>query len=180
MSTAAPLKNPQPVAPNVTAISPEEYLAISAFIYRDARLADESRYAEWEALVDDDMIYWVPRGEGDFDMNKHLSITADNRSRLRTRIAQLNTGERHSQLPVSRMRRVVSNIEVERKGDGEYQVFSNFVLYELRMSSTRTVEVWPGRTEHHLRWKNNELKMYFKKVTLVHGDEAIPSLAFII
>ncbi|ASW04192.1 aromatic-ring-hydroxylating dioxygenase subunit beta [Paraburkholderia aromaticivorans] len=180
MSTAAPLENTQSPAPNVAAISAEEYVAICAFIYRDARFADESRYTEWEQLVDDDMIYWVPRGEGDFDMSKHLSITADNRSRLRTRIAQLNTGERHSQLPVSRMRRVVSNIEVERKGDNEYQVFSNFVLYELRMSSTRTVEIWPGRIEHHLRWKNNELKMFFKKVMLVHGDEAIPSLAFII
>jgi len=178
MNTAVSTMNQASV--QSAAITPEEYVAIRNFLYREARLSDESRYTEWEQLVDDDMVYWVPRGEGDFDMNTDLSITADNRSRLRTRIAQLNTGERHSQLPVSKMRRVVSNIEVERKNDKEYVVFSNFVLYELRMSSTRTVETWPGRVEHHLRWKNGELKMFLKKVMLVHGDEAVPSLAFII
>jgi 3-phenylpropionate/cinnamic acid dioxygenase small subunit len=177
MSQTGELKEPRTTA----SVSQEEYSAVHEFLYREACLADESRYEEWESLVDDDMVYWVPRGEGDYDMNQHLSITADNRSRLRTRIAQLVTGERHVQLPPSKMRRVVANIEVEKEATtGEYRVFSNFVLYELRLASTRTLEVWPGRVEHRLRWKNNELKMFFKKVMLVHGDEAIPSLAFII
>ena len=122
------------------AISEHEYNAARDFLYLEARLADESRYLDWEALVEDDMISWVPRGEGDFDIDKHVSITADNRSRLRTRIAQLATGKRHAQVPVSTMRRMVSNIEVARLPDGGWQVFSNFVLYELRRSSTGKVE----------------------------------------
>lgn len=159
----------------------DEHREICDFLYREARLADESRYAEWEALVEDDMNYWVPRGEGDYDMNKHVSITADNRSRLRTRIAQLMTGKRHAQLPASSMRRVVSNIEIERHAHGGYRVLSNFVLYELRRSSTGQIEVWPGRVEHHLRYRaDGSLGMFFKKVVLIHGDEAVPSLAFII
>jgi 3-phenylpropionate/cinnamic acid dioxygenase small subunit len=177
MSTLAASTKPE----NSTSISPEKYNTICEFLYREARLADESRYQEWEALVEDDMIYWVPRGEGDYDMNQHVSITADNRSRLRTRIAQLCTGERHAQLPPSKMRRVVANIEVEpMEKPGEYRVFSNFVLYELRMASTRITEVWPGRVEHRVRWNGNEFKMFYKKVMLIHGDEAVPSVAFII
>lgn len=163
------------------AIGADEHREICDFLYMEARLADESRYLEWEALVDEDMMYWVPRGEGDYDMNKHVSITADNRSRLRTRIAQLATGKRHSQLPVSRLRRVVSNIEISRHEAGGWRVLSNFVLYELRRSSTGKIEVWPGRVEHHLRRKpDGSLVMFFKKVMLIHGDEAVPSLAFII
>jgi len=54
------------------AISEHEYSAARDFLYLEARLADESRYLDWEALVEDDMIYWVPRGEGDFDIDKHL------------------------------------------------------------------------------------------------------------
>ena len=151
----------------------EEHREVCDFLYREARLADESRYAEWEALVEDDMTYWVPRGEGDYDMNKHVSITADNRSRLRTRIAQLMTGKRHAQLPVSPMRRLVSNIEIERHAQGGYRVLSNFV--------TGQIEVWPGRVEHHLRRRpDGSLGMFFKKVVLIHGDEAVTSLAFII
>jgi benzoate/toluate 1,2-dioxygenase subunit beta len=161
-------------------INYEEYAEIRDFLYKEARLADESRYSEWEALVDDDMFYWVPRGEGDFDPAKDVSITADNRTRIKTRIAQLNTGERYSQVPVSPMRRLISNIEIERSSDQEYKVLSNFVLYELRAQSTHNVEVWPGRVEHGLRRNNNELKMFLKKVMLINGNEPLPSIAFLI
>jgi benzoate/toluate 1,2-dioxygenase subunit beta len=163
------------------AVSDRDYNAARDFLYLEARLADESRYLEWEALVEDDMVYWVPRGEGDFDIDKHVSITADNRSRLRTRIAQLATGKRHAQLPVSAMRRMVSNIEVAAWPEGGWRVLSNFVLYEMRRSSTGKMEVWPGRVEHRLRRRaDGTLAMFYKKVMLVHGDEALPSLAFII
>lgn len=162
-------------------ISEAEHREVCDFLYLEARLADESRYADWEALVEDDMVYWVPRGEGDYDMDKHVSITADNRSRLRTRIAQLATGKRHAQLPVSRMRRMVANIEIFRHDSGDFRTLSNFVLYELRRASTGKIEVWPGRVEHHLRRRpDGTLGMYYKKVMLIHGDEAMPSLAFII
>ena len=158
----------------------EEYAEIRDFLFKEARLADESRYSEWEALVDDDMFYWVPRGEGDFDPKKDVSITADNRKRLKTRIAQLNTGERYAQVPVSTMRRLISNIEIESINDTEYKVLSNFALYELRAQSTRNVEVWAGRVEHGLRRKDGELKMFLKKVMLVNGDEPLPSIAFLL
>ena len=41
-------------------LSVEDRLQVEAFLYKEARLADESRYSEWEALVDDDMHYWIP------------------------------------------------------------------------------------------------------------------------
>ncbi len=175
MSTA------QGTATPADSVAARDYDAVRDFLYLEARLADESRYLEWEVLVEDDMVYWVPRGEGDYDMDKHVSITADNRSRLRTRIAQLATGKRHAQVPTSTMRRMVSNIEVAQETDGSFRVLSNFVLYELRRSSTGKVEVWPGRVEHRLRRRaDGTLGMFLKKVMLVHGDEALPSLAFII
>ena len=39
--------------------SDTEYRTVKAFIYKEARLADESCYAQWEALWDDDAVYWV-------------------------------------------------------------------------------------------------------------------------
>ena len=73
---------------------------IAAFLYLEARLADESRYAEWEALVTDDMHYWVPKGAADYDPTARLSYINDNRARLATRIRQLQTGLRHAQTAV--------------------------------------------------------------------------------
>jgi 3-phenylpropionate/cinnamic acid dioxygenase small subunit len=34
--------------------------AVTEFLYLEARLADEARYAEWLALWTDDGVYWVP------------------------------------------------------------------------------------------------------------------------
>ena len=46
-----------------------------------------------------------------------MSYINDNRTRIRSRIAQLNTGVRHSQTPPSVMRRTVSNFEVTSQTD---------------------------------------------------------------
>ena len=158
----------------------DEQKEVEAFLYLEARLADESRYSEWEDLVDDDMMYWVPIGNGDYDPNKKVSITFDNRSRLATRIRQLNTGARHAQLPPSPMRRVVSNIEMESTGAAEYTVLSNFVLLEMQAQSTHELHIWGGRVEHRLRRKDGKLKMFYKKVMLVNAAEGVPSIAFIL
>ena len=43
--------------------------AVEQFLYREARLMDESRYEEWEALWADDGVYWVPCNDDDTDPN---------------------------------------------------------------------------------------------------------------
>ncbi len=165
---------------SLPAVEAEEFREVEAFLYREARLADESRYSDWEALVDDDMYYWIPRGEGEFDRARHVSITADNRSRLANRIRQLNTGVRHAQVPPSPMRRMISNIEVFRLPEDCLRAECNFVLYELRVQSTNQLQVWPGRMQYHLRRRAGMLRMFYKRVSLVNGNAALPSIAFIL
>ncbi len=41
-------------------LSDSDYRAVTDFLYREARLADEARYADWLALWTDDGVYWVP------------------------------------------------------------------------------------------------------------------------
>jgi 3-phenylpropionate/cinnamic acid dioxygenase small subunit len=41
-------------------VSEGERAAVTEAVYREARLADEERYAEWLALWTDDGVYWVP------------------------------------------------------------------------------------------------------------------------
>lgn len=50
-------------APEVT---PEvDIRDVEAFLYREARYADENDYDAWEALWTDDAIYWVPAADAD-------------------------------------------------------------------------------------------------------------------
>jgi 3-phenylpropionate/cinnamic acid dioxygenase small subunit len=147
------------------------------FLYREARLADEHRYGEWEALWTEEATYWVPANGDETDPSRQMSIIFDNRARIATRVAQFNTGKRHSQTPPSRVRRIVSNVELlEREGE-EVLVGSNFIAVESRERGT---QVWAGRAEHRLRVVEGELKMASKKVMLVDNDRAVHTLAFLI
>jgi len=102
-------------------VSDAEYRAVVEFLYKEARLADEARYADWLALWTDDGVYWVPATtDPGADPDKHLSHIYDNRGRLETRIKLLQTGHRYSQEPASLMRRLISNIEVAAADDGEH------------------------------------------------------------
>lgn len=162
-------------------VSVEERLEIAEFLALEARFADDSRYSDWEALVDDDMVYWVPTAEGAIlPPGDKISIIFDNRQRVATRMRQLNTGKRHSQVPASPMVRTQTNILIESTGSDTYTVFCAQILYEYRIQSTREMVTWPARVEYRLRRHADGLKMYFKGVYLISASDALPALPFII
>jgi len=160
--------------------TPELQAEVEAFLYREARLADEFQLDEWEALLTDDFHYWVPAGRIVGEPSEQLSYLNDNRTRVATRIRQLKTGKRLSQLPFSPMRRVISNIEVSDHGDGEVSVTANFVIYELAAQSSRELRVWPGHVQYRLRRVDQTLRMSAKWVELVTADIGQRNLAFLI
>jgi 3-phenylpropionate/cinnamic acid dioxygenase small subunit len=150
---------------------------IEQFIYREARLQDDHDYRAWEALWTDDAVYWVPAGGDDTDPSQQMSIIFDNRARIATRVRQLESGKRHAQLPPSRLRRVVSNVEVLGEEDSDVLVGANFIVAESRARGT---QLWAGRSEYRLRRIEDELRMAAKKVMLVDNDRALYTLAFLI
>ncbi|ODU66616.1 MAG: hypothetical protein ABT05_04930 [Lautropia sp. SCN 66-9] len=160
-------------------VTADERHELEAFVYLEAQLADESRYDEWEALLSDDARYWVPLLP-DADPERDVSIINDNRSRLATRLRQLRTGTRHSQAPLSVMRRMLSNLVFAARGDGSYRVEANFVVHEYQTQSVNQLALWPGRVEYRLVRRDGQLRMALKKVMLVHASGPIPSLAFLI
>jgi 3-phenylpropionate/cinnamic acid dioxygenase small subunit len=149
--------------------------ALVAFVYREARLADEARYSEWEALWDDNATYWVPMSS-DADPETQVSYINDNRTRIRSRVAQLNTGVRHSQTPPSVLRRTVSNFEVSETRGDTVTVASNFILAEYRFDLT----LWAGRYLHTIRRTEGGLRLAGKTVHLVNAGGPIPTMAFLI
>ena len=162
-------------------VSDAEYKAAAEFIYREARLADEARYAEWLALWTEDGVYWVPATtDPGANPERHLSHIYDNRGRIDTRVKLLQSGHRYSQEPASPMRRVVSNIEVVPAEGGELVAESNFILAELSVQAGHEMHWWAGRTTHRLRRVGSELRMSHKKVVLVNAAEPLPNLSFLI
>lgn len=150
---------------------------VTRFIYREARLQDDHAYDEWEALWTDDGVYWVPANDDDSDPEREMSIIYDNRSRIALRIRQLHTGKRHAQAPRSRLRRVVSNVEILEASGEEVCVTSNALVFE---SNLRADTVWASRNEHRLRRVDGQWRMARKTVYLVNNDKPLYSMSFLI
>lgn len=161
-------------------IDEKEYRQVCNFIYLECQLADEARWEEWEELLAADMNYWVPINGQEADPNWDVSIINDNRSRLATRIRQLRTGTRHSQAPISVIRRMVSNIVINQDDDGMVIAEGNFVAHEYQNQSTMMMNIWLGRVRYRLRRVNGSYEIVQKRVDLVMATGKLPTLAFII
>ncbi len=162
-------------------IGDQNHQAVVEFLYLEARLADEARYAEWLALWTEEAVYWVPAStDPDADPETRISHIYDNRARLETRIKLLQTGHRYSQEPASLMRRLISNIEVVDGRDGQLVAGSNFILAELSVQAKAEMHWWVGRATHHLRRAEGALRMSLKKVVLINAAEPLPNLSFLI
>ncbi|MFC5995022.1 aromatic-ring-hydroxylating dioxygenase subunit beta [Pseudonocardia hispaniensis] len=174
-----PLGDPvEAPSPRPDGHGPLDIRDVEQFLYREARYADEHRYDEWEGLWTSDALYWVPANDDDADRMTQMSIVHDNRNRIGTRIRQFKTGRRHSQVPRSRLRRVVSNIEIEGVAEnGDTIVGANFVLVESR---ERSKELWAGRYTYRLRVVDGAIALAYKKVALVDNARAIPTMSFLI
>ena len=162
-------------------VSEADVRAALDFLHREARLADEGRYAEWLALWIHDAVYWVPATtDPAADPAKHLSHIYDNRARLETRVKMLETGVRWSQAPASLMRRLISNVEVRDAGGGELVAESNFILGELAVQARHEMHWWVGRTTHRLRRVEGDLRLAAKTVVLINAAEPLPNLGFLL
>lgn len=150
---------------------------VSQFLFREARLQDEHKYEEWESLWTDDGVYWIPANDDHIDPEMEMSIVYDNRSRIGLRVRQLLSGRRYTQDPPSRLRRIVSNIEILDQKSDEISVGANAFIYE---SNLRGETIWAARYEYVLRRAGNGFKMARKKVMLVNNDKPIYTMSFLI
>jgi 3-phenylpropionate/cinnamic acid dioxygenase small subunit len=150
---------------------------IQQFVYREARLQDDNEYEAWEALWTPDGIYWVPANGDDTDPDEQMSIIYDNRSRISLRVKQLLTGRRYTQAPQSRLRRLISNIELLGEYNGDIRVGTNCLVFE---SNVRDDTIWAARNEYRLRVEGSDFRMAYKKVILVNNHKPIFTLSFLI
>lgn len=162
-----------------TQLSFEMTRELESFVIQEAKMADNGQYTEWFDLWAKDAVYWVPLKEDD-DPAQKASHLYDNYSRLTTRVNQLNTGNRFSQVPISGMSRVISNFEFSSEQEGKYTIEANFYLPEFSSQSTRDFRIWSGRYTYVVSRNEGGFQMHMKKIMLVNAIEPIPTLAFLI
>lgn len=139
-----------------------------AFLVKEAWLLDEGRLEEWLELFSADCAYWIPSTAGGGEPRREVTLGFDDRRRLEDRVYWLRSGYVWSQIPPSRTRRMVTNVEVVQEGGDEVWVRSNFAIHEMRPGRQRTLPGWYG---HRLRRCGDTWTIVVKQVNLVDSDQ---------
>src|SRR3954468_3298116 len=94
---------------------------IEEFLYREAELLDGRRYQDWLALLADDIRYWMPMrrnvkyGESEREFTRSttdINWFDEGKGTLSPRVKQIETGIHWAEEPVSRISRLVSNVQL--------------------------------------------------------------------
>ena len=138
---------------------------------REARLLDQGEYKQWLELYAERCVVWVPGAEPAGDPRREVTIYFDDRRRLEDRIYRLGTGKAWSQVPPSRMVRLVTNVEAFRTEERSVlMVRSNLLLAEFRAGVTRTLAGWCG---HRLRRRQVGWDVEAKQLNLIDRDQSL-------
>ena len=155
---------------------PVDRSQVEGFLYREARLMDAHRYDDWLALWHEDATYWVPCNSDDIDPATQVSVIYDRRGQLKSRIERLKKTPWLREAP-PRLKRLVSNVEIEAESVEEVSVSSAFILAELHHHRQ---QLWAGSTEHKLVPTGDGFRIRYKKVMLLNNDEPLPNMLFLI
>lgn len=115
--------------------------AVEQFLYAEAELLDQHRYAEWLGLFTEDVHYWAPtrmtrpRRERDREIaaRGESAFIEEDLHYLKGRVRRLTSGVSWSEEPPSRTRRLITNVRVRPRDDGALDVACNFSVYRSRL-----------------------------------------------
>ena len=153
---------------------------VEDFLYEEAALLDAWRLDDWLALLTEDATYRVPPNDRpDNDAKDTLFTIADDIHRIRARVTRLKDKNAHAEYPLSRTRRMISNVRIVAVEGDALSVESNFIVYRFRRDGD--IREYVGRYRHGLRLVNGML-MITKREAIIDAMElgALGLVSFIL
>jgi benzoate/toluate 1,2-dioxygenase beta subunit len=151
--------------------------AVTAFLYQEARLADQAKYEEWFGLwAAGDIVYWVaPRA--DTDPKREVSLVYDNRDRLEQRVARWESGFAWVQDPRSKTNRIVGNVEVVELRANSVTARANVHICVSRRGRS---EILVEHVTYRLDFNGTDYSIVEKKVVLLDEDAPVGNINFVL
>lgn len=149
------------------------------FVVREARLLDDKRFEEWNALFTDEAYYWVPLVPDQPDGINHTSHLYEDRLLRTLRIERLKSARAFSQQPPSRCHHLLQTPVVERL-DPQANRFETRTQFHYTESQGDELQFYVGTCLHHLTVQDGALRMTLKRVNLLNCDAALPAVQLFI
>jgi p-cumate 2,3-dioxygenase beta subunit len=139
---------------------------VEDFLYYEAQLLDAWKLEEWRDLFTADGHYIVPSTDNrDGDMHMDLALIDDDAEGLRGRIQRLMSTYAHIENPRSHTRRIVSNVRVWDRVDGDLGARCSVVVYRSRVPGTTS---YVADVHYLLKRDDDSFRIVFKHAMLDH------------
>jgi 3-phenylpropionate/cinnamic acid dioxygenase small subunit len=127
--------------------------SVEQFYFNEASLLDEHRYNEWIALFSKNVRYWAPvrvtrEGAPDVVRDNELSLFEDDYGSLELRVESFQVKSAWAEIPQSRTRHLISNVQVTSDSSNQVSAVSNFFVFRSRLESVEHLFV--GRRRDRL------------------------------
>jgi len=171
-----------PTVPASLARDPRYYQLkqdVEDFLYREADLLDERRYAEWLELLADDLVYFMPirRNVKFGDHAEHentrlgqgISWFDEDKWTLSKRVEQIQTGVHWAEEPLSRVCHAVTNVRLVEirpsvASPTEIVASSRFLVHQNRVEYENYSFI--GRRTDTLRWIGDDWRIARREMFL--------------
>jgi p-cumate 2,3-dioxygenase subunit beta len=138
---------------------------VEDLFYHEADLLDSWKLDEWLKLLTDDATYYVPPNDKpDADARYTLFTIADDIVRLRERVIRLKDPNCHAEFPLSRTRRMISNVRITGVDGDVISVAANFIIHRYRHNDL--LRVFVGQYRHKLKRQGGLLKIAERRAIL--------------
>ncbi len=152
---------------------------IEAFYYHEAELLDDRRFEDWLDLLTDDIVYFMPLrrnvkyGAQEKAENSAEGLDAawfdEGKHTLTQRVAQIKTGIHWAEEPLSRVRHMVTNVQIAEAAPAhaqsrELEVKSRFLVYRNRVDDE--TDIFVGQRTDRLRKSDDGWKVAARVILL--------------
>lgn len=138
---------------------------VEDLLYLEADLLDNWRLDEWLTLLTEDASYYVPPNDKpDADARYTLFTIADDMVRLRERVIRLKDPNCHAEYPLSRTRRLISNVRITGVDGDIIAAAANFIVHRFRHNDLQRVFV--GHYRYKLKRVGGRLKIFERRAIL--------------
>ena len=143
---------------------------------REARLLDERRYEEWNALFTDDAIYWVPLVPNQPEGLDHTSHLYEDKLLRELRIERLKSPRAFSQQPPTRSLHLLQSPTLEPDDPARPDERLVRTVFQYTESQGDELNTFVGVCWHRLVVEGAELRIRQKRVDLLNSDAALPAV----
>ncbi len=137
---------------------------VEDFLFDEAAMLDAWQLDDWLKLFRADAMYLIPALDSpDKGPQDALSLVLDDMKRLTSRAHQFTGRAMWAESPVSRTRRLITNVRIVSAAKDQVHVTANFAVYYFRHEKMVT---YVGRYEHKLAITDDGFQFIERKAVL--------------